>query len=488
MKRFHLSLLFSFLFSLPAMAVNDSIRYEAEVGATFAGGKNTPFWLMNNQYGLSSRIRNNGYLRLGAFHDIDTARRFSWGAGADLAVAARFTSAFVVQQLYGEVKYRCLNALAGAKEIPGYINNPELSSGNLMYSGNARPVPQVRVGIFDYADVWGCKGWFGVKGYLAFGKFTDSRWVEHWAAPESKYVTGTLYHSKALFLRFGDLKRKPLQFELGMEMATEFGGTEHVGDKTFKMPTGFKDWIKAIIPMKGGDNTTESDQMNVQGNMLGAWNFALTWAPKSVDWRVKLYYEHYFEDHSMMTFDYLWKDGQYGLEVKFPKNRWVSDFVYEFLYMKDQAGTVYWDHTPEVPEQVSGADNYYNHDFYNGWEHWGMNIGTPLAISPIYNNDHIMTCRSNRFRSHHIGFRGQPTDELGYRILGTYTKSWGTMRYPFKEAERNINLLVEVNYKPKRLKGWEGTLAFGADGGGLLGRSYGAMIRISKTGFFNFRR
>ncbi len=130
---------------------NDSIRYHGEIGINLAGGANTPFWMMNNQYGLSSRERNNGYLRLGAFHDMDTTRRFTWGAGVDLAVAARFTSVFVVQQLYAEAKYRCLNIMAGSKEMPGFISNSDLATGNLTYSGNARPIPQVRVGIFDYA-------------------------------------------------------------------------------------------------------------------------------------------------------------------------------------------------------------------------------------------------------------------------------------------------------------------------------------------------
>ncbi len=37
--------------------------------------------------------------------------------------------------------------------------------------------------------------------------------------------------------------------------------------------------------------------------MLGSWNFALAWKPKS-DWSVKLYYQHFYEDHSMLFFDY----------------------------------------------------------------------------------------------------------------------------------------------------------------------------------------
>ena len=483
-------LLLTALFIMAASAFNayaewnDSIRYHGEIGATFSAGEHTPFWMANNQYGLSSITRNNAYLRLGAFHDMDTTRRFTWGAGVDLAVAARFTSVFVVQQLYGEVKYRCLNLMVGSKEMNGFIRNSDLGSGNMMFSGNARPIPQIRIGIFDYADFWGTKGWLGVKLYGAFGMFTDNRWIKSWVAPNGQYTLNTLYHSKALSFRVGNVKEFPLEFEVGMEMATQFGGDQYKdGVLIRKMPRGWKNWVKAVIPMKGGSDTPTSDQVNVEGNMLGAWNFALAWKPAS-DWSVKLYYEHFFEDHSMMTFDYPWKDGLYGVEAHFPKNRWVSEAVYEFLYTKDQTGPVYWDHTPEINEQVSGSDNYYNNYNYNGWQHWGMGIGNPLVISPIYNNPHTLGFKCNRLWAHHLGIKGQPAETLGYRLLLSYSKGWGTYGSPYADVKSNFNLLAEVNWKPARLKGWEGALGFGMDAGSLIGNSYGVSLKISKTGWF----
>lgn len=463
---------------------NDSIRYHGEIGATFSGGQHTPFWMVNNRYGLSSTERNNTWLRLGAFHDLDREKRFSWGAGADLAVAARFSSVFVVQQLYGEVKYRCLDLMAGAKEMNGFMEDTDLSSGNLMFSGNARPIPQVRAGIFDYADVWGTKGWFAVKGYLAFGKFTDNRWIKSWVNPDCEYTLNTLYHSKAIAFRVGNTHVFPLEFEVGMEMATQFGGDRYIGDKLIrKMPHGWKNWVKAVIPMKGGSDTPASDQYNVEGNMLGTWNFALSWKP-AADWSIKLYYEHFFEDHSMMTFDFPWKDGLWGVKAKLPKNRWVSEAVYEFIYTKDQAGSVYWDHTPEIPTQVSGADNYYNNYNYNGWQHWGMGIGNPLVISPIYNASHFLLFECNRIWGHHLGIKGDPSSQIGYRLLASYSKGWGNYKDPYPEVRSNFNLLGEVNWKPGFLKGWEGALGFGMDAGSMIGNSYGVSLKISKTGWF----
>lgn len=235
--------------------------------------------------------------------------------------------------------------------------------------------------------------------------------------------------------------------------------------------------------MGGGSDTPDGEQQNVEGNMLGTWNFALSWNPKT-DWSVKVYYEHFFEDHSMLTFDFPWKDGLYGIQAKLPKNRWISDIVYEYLYMKDQSGPVFWNHTPEINEQVSGLDNYYNHYIYNGWQHWGMGIGNPLIIAPIYNADHHLFLSSTRMWGHHLGFKGHPLDELGYRILMSYQKSWGTYLHPFEKVKSSFNLLAEVSYAPKKLKGWKLDLSYGFDSGSLIGNSYGIRLKICKSGWF----
>ena len=81
------------------------------------------------------------------------------------------------------------------------------------------------------------------------------------------------------------------------------------------MPTKFIDWLKAIIPLSGSEETPEGEQTNVQGNMVGTYYIAMQWVPKT-DWSIKGYFEHYFEDHSQMTFEYgMWKDGLAGIEI-----------------------------------------------------------------------------------------------------------------------------------------------------------------------------
>lgn len=477
--------------ALPANAEwNDSIRYRAEAGFSLAAGDHNPFWLAANRNGFATTQRNNLYLRLGAFKDMNKEKRFDWGAGIDMGVGHRYQSTFLPQQLYAEVQYRCLDAMIGAKELHDPIVPADLSSGALTMSENAHPIPQIRVGIFDYAGFWGCNEWFAVKGHIAYGMFDDNWWINRWVDKKTRYSLNTLYSSKAIYFRGGDARKFPLEGELGLCMDTQFGGktwypnaSEEGGGHWHKNPTDFKAFVKALVPLGGDSSTSAGEQNNVQGNMLGNWSFSLKWADPS-GWMVKLYYQHYFEDHSMLFFDYPWKDGLYGVQGKLPKNPVLSEAVYEFLYMKDQSGPVYWDHTSTINHQVSGRDEYYDHYIYNGWQQWGMGLGNPLMISPVYNKNHHLYFYNTRVRAHHFGLKGEPSQQVSWRMLGSYTQSWGTYNVPLDKVESNFSFLAEVKYHPAKLKGWEGCLQFAFDAGSLLGHSYGVSLSVAKTGFF----
>ena len=467
-------------------ASGETMEYKAEVLTTVSGGEHSPFWLVNNQQGLGTPKRDFGYVRGEAIKKLNLDKKFSWGAGIDLVGGWKMTAPFNIHQLYGEIKYRALYAMAGQKEIWGEYNDHKLSSGNLLISGNAMPIPQIRLGTYDFASFWGTKNWFSVKAYLSFGKFTDSNWQSSWVAPGSQHNRGTLYNSRGLWLRGGNKEKFPLIAEIGIEMCTQFGGTIYKDGEIIKMPEKFIDWVKAIIPYEGGEDTPEGEQTNVQGNMNGVYNISIQWQPKS-NWYIKGYFEHYFEDHSQMTFEYGWKDAQWGIEIKFPDNKYVSKFVGEYIYMKDQTGSVNHNWSPEVPEQVSGGDKYYNHYLYSAWQNWGMGIGTPLAISPIYNTNHHLTFFDTRFIAYHIGLEGNPIQELDWRFLLTFTQNWGTYLHPLVDVLNNCSGLVEIKYSPVKLKGWYAKAAIAWDKGNLLGKSFGGMLTIGKEGLIEWK-
>lgn len=466
-------------------------HYLGEASVTFSSGAHAPFWLSNNRWGLSSIEKNSGYARAGFFRDMDYTRKFSWGFGVDLAAAYNYTSSFIIQQLYGEIRYRSLNLTIGSQEWTNGIVSAELSSGDMLFSQNSRPIPQARIEMPEYQPVPFTNRWLSVKGYFSMGMYTDGRWQRHYVAPDDLRSEHRLFHSKGLFLRGGDLDRFPLTFDAGLEMAAQWGGTSYstnpyTGEKyVTHLPHGFKDMLKVIFPTAGGDSSQPlqtSELTNCYGNHVGQWSFALNYQPKSSQWGARLYYEHYFDDHSMLFFDHAWKDMLVGLELNIPSNPVISTFLYEYIVTKDQSGAVYWDYTSELPSQISGADNYYNQDLFSNWQHWGMGTGNPLLISPIYNADRF-NFRHNRIKGHHFGWKGVPCPDVDYRVLLTYTRSWGSYFHPTTSVLHNFNCLIETNYHPRQLPGWNARLSLAADGGRLLGKSFGAMLTISKTGW-----
>lgn len=470
-----------------AERLTHGVSYSAEAQVTLADGP-SPLWLNANKHGLSSLNKSNGYMRGTVQRPIsaDSLRRWRIGYGADVALAYNFTSSLIVQQLYADLEYRNVRLSVGSKEQPMQLKDNLLSSGSQTFGINARPIPQLRLEIPRYINL--DKGhWIGVKGHIGYGIMTDGKWKKGYAT--ERYTRRTLFHTKAGYLRLGNEEKIPLVLEGGLEMACQFGGDfyENNGDGTFSktsLPKGFKQYVEAIY--SGGSDPGEGIYANAGGNTVGSWTASLSY--KFPTWKLRAYYDHFFEDHSQMFLEYgLWKDGLCGLEITLPQNRFVSTLVAEYMYTKDQTGPIYHDHTPEISDQISAADNYYNHYIYNGWQHWGQAIGNPLYTSPLYNANGQLTFMSNRFKAYHIGLSGTPISQLSYRLLYSYQESWGTYANPFTDKKYNSNLLVELGYSPRRIgrlntAGVSVSAAYGMSRGDLTGNTDGLQITLRKTG------
>lgn len=468
-----------------------NLHYQLEGNLTSSNSQ-TPLWLNANKHGLSSLSQNNGYLCAGIMSPIETdsTRHWKTGYGLDVALAYNHTSSFIIQQLYADIQYKKVRISIGSKERPMEFKNNILSSGSQTFGINARPIPQICIELPEYISL--DRGhWIGIKGHFGYGIMTDGSWQKDYSKPH--YIKQALYHSKAGYLRIGNENKFPLVFEGGLEMACLFGGNfyslqsdGHYAKEA--LPQGFSSFFKAIYG--GGSDPGEGIYANAGGNTVGSWLASITYHFPT--WKLRAYYDHYFEDHSQMFLEYgLWKDGLWGLEVTFPKNKVISSLVAEFLSTKDQSGPIYHDHTPEISDQISARDDYYNHYLYNGWQHWGQAIGNPLYTSPLYRNDHTLEFTGNRFKSYHIGLSGNPTGVINYRLLYSYQENWGTYLHPFANKRYNNSLLAEITYSPTHLpwniksKGWSITAAYGMDHGHLIGNHQGMQITLRKTGLLN---
>lgn len=463
-----------------------------EMTGTAGSGGFAPMWHLANRQGVGCIDNGMGYLRngIGGRHWFGN-RRIGLDWGFDFVAGAGLSSRVYIQQAFVDVNWRRMRVSIGQKERWSEFGNRRLTTGALVESGNARPIPQVRIELPRYWSIPGTDGWIGIKGHLAYGMFTDGSWQKDFAAADKQHTENVLYHSKAGFIRLGNVNDFKLSAEFGLHMVTQFGGTIYdiAGEPGYnrRNPTRLKDFLLALVPLKGDREYNGSDQANVAGNVLGSWMGAVTWDDKA--WKARLYYDHVFEDHSQMFWEYgLWTEQLVGVDVCLKRLGWIENVTLEYFNLKNQSGPIYHDSTEKIPDQISCKDNNYNHDSYAGWFNYGMIIGTPLCTSPIYNKDGILVCSNNRVEAFHFGVEGSPADWLGYRLLFTHSNNWGTYGQPFTDIKQNTSGLVELTLKPEVFKGWSVAASFAFDKGDLYGNNYGGMLSIGREFVFDLRK
>lgn len=477
------------LLLLSTITTAQQLQYRIELNGAASNSSYTPFWHISNRQGLCTIDTKSGYLRAG----LDGSHAFgksSWNInyGIDVIGAYNHTSTIFIQQAFADINYKKATLSLGQKERWSPLKNHRLSTGGLTESGNARPIPQIRLALSEYCDLFGTKGWFTLRGHIAFGWFTDENWQKDFVAEENARNTGVRYHSKALFAKIGNTEKFPLTFEGGIQMTAQFGGTvynkSNVKGTTMHNPTRFKDYLTILIPGKGDSQYSGMDQANIAGNHLGSYYAALKWHEK--EWQLSAYYEHTFDDHSQMFWEYgIWTEQLVGLELTLKKFKYIKGVAIEYFNLKNHGGPIYHDSTEKIPDQISCGDSNYTHGWYNGWFNYGMMIGTPLCTSPIYNPDRKLTCYNNRVEAFHIGIEGEPTKSLSYRILLTKSNNWGTYKNPFTEIKENTSGLLELTYTPRNIPGMGITASFAFDDGNLYGDNCGAMLTITKNGLIN---
>ena len=512
-------------------AQQGNFRYYAQLNAITTDGENAPFWITANNNAISSVNKANGYARYGMSYDNKFGKNkdFRYKITADVVLGYNQSSTISFQQAYGELSWKCLTLSVGSKERWGeqeyfqrkqmnestsfnivnrYYSNlfsdrfSNLGSGGMIFSGNGRPIPQVRIEIPEFVNIPGTKEWLKVRAYISYGLFTDENYQKELASvnPKIKYSKDILYHGKAGFISVGKPSKFPVTFDGGLEMHTQFGGTSYnTVYGTVKMPARFMDYIKAFIPMTGGEDTPMDEQANISGNQIGCWHAAFTIHTKPLE--VRLYGEHMFEDFSQLfffeyqmnnegkrrTLVYPWRDMLVGINIanKSQFLPFISNIRYEFLTTRDQSGALYHDPSEFFNDQMDGCDNYLNHGIYPGWHHWGMGIGNPLVVSPSYNKDGSLLFRSNRLVAHNIGINGIINTKIpfGYRLNYTYSENWGTYSNPFSEKKYTTSVLAEIICMPKETQ-WLATVSFGYYKSNFIGNNIGLMFTLTHVGSF----
>ena len=519
------------LFPTGIFAQRGDFRYYAQMNCIASGGEYAPYWFTAIKNAISSVKSTSGYLRYGMSYSntFGKKKNFRYDIAADIIAGFNQTSTISFQQAYADLSWKWLTLSIGSKERWGEqeyyqreqmeeitafntVNRyyPHLFSdqfsntgmGGFIFSGNSRPIPQVRIEIPEFVNIPGTKEWLRFRAYISYGFFTDGNYQQELVIinPKVKRGEGILYHGKGGFISVGKPSKFPVTFDGGLEMHTQFGGTLY--NTTYgkvKMPTKFSDYIKAFIPMSGGEDTPTGEQTNIAGNQIGCWHAAFTIHTKPLE--IRLYGEHMFEDFSQLfffeyqmnnegkrrTLIYPWRDMLLGINIANKSNflPFISNIRYEFMTTRDQSGALYHDPSDYFYDQMDGCDDYLNHGIYPGWHHWGMGIGTPIIISPVYNKNGSLFFRSNRLIAHNIGINGIIDTKIpfAYKVNYTYSEHWGTYANPFNCKKYTTSVLAEITCMPRNAQ-WLSTVSLGYDKSDMIGENIGLMFTITHVGSF----
>ena len=447
----------------------DTIQYHAYISTLGSFGSEAPFLLRANQHGNIARTPFSTNLSAGIIKPATCPTRwwdYDFGvqltgriytdsklrSGDNPKPMTQLTGYF--EQLYAHARLFVVDITAGIQPIVCGSQSSHLSMGGLLFSGNAHPIPRVSVGINDYIAFPGLFGYLEFKGGLTYG----------WLDDDNAYVDNIQMHHKFIGLRVGG--RLPVTLAYEIHHAAQWGGYKnpwYQGDKRVDYGNTCADFWNVFLFRSGGISL--SDQLNAQGNHIGFQELALTY--KNHDWQARVYWQSLFEDMSaaFIGFGMNVADGLWGLNVQQRKWAFINEFTYEFLNTTSQSGPLH-DKDGLV---FAGRDSYYHNSAYKaGWTYYGSIIGNPY-----------LQVDNSRVRAHFVGLGG---DIYGYkyRVMGSHVQNYGTYQQP--NYSTSTALLLEVSRVVKEAWGLEFSLAVASDIGTQYGNSFGAYLRIAKTG------
>ncbi|MDD6777640.1 MAG: capsule assembly Wzi family protein [Bacteroidales bacterium] len=487
------------LCTVAAGAAERYTQIDASLTTATGNGGFSPSYIMNNRQGtLTTPSAALG--RLGVEYSLSASSHFSLWAGADVIggycpgtdylmtgsqATQRVSNAPVwLQQCYAQAQWRNVFLTVGMRERESVFVSQQLSSGDLCFSGNSRPMPGVTMGFANFCDIPLTNGWVQICGELSFAKATHKKWMEERYNHQNYFITtGEVVNYK--YVHFRTKPSQPFSLTIGMQAACQIGGTRREYAKgelvrEDRQKVGAKELFKALIPGSGGSQ--EGDQAYYEGNHLGTWDVMGTIALASDD-KLRLYYQSPWEDGSgigkLNGFD-----GLYGLEYISAREGIIEGAVIEYIDLMNQSGPMHWapadfeNHT--IMGEATGADDYYNNYFYCGYQHYGMSIGSPLIRTAIYNTDGYLRITDNRLRGFHAAITGHISPNVQYWLKAGYRRSLGTPFVPLLEPRSATSVSVEARYQfADRLKGLSVHGQVAGDFGNLLGNNFGAMVKIA---------
>ena len=434
----------------------DTISYAAEVSTVVSSGA-VPLWIPALEDGNISAAPYSGNITAAVYKRATRpCRWYDYDFG--IALTGRFDTQRTTgyfRSLYAHTRLYIVDITAGIKPLVVGSQNPQLTTGGLLFSGNAYPIPRISIGIDQYIPFPGLYGYLEVKGGLTHGWFVDNSCLD-----TTIHTTNALLHYKFAGVRLGG----SLPINIGYELhhVGQWGGTSPYHGK---FPISW-DTFKHIVLAQGGGNNL-SDQLNAEGNHIGVQELSLV--AKWTHWNITAYWQTIFEDKSA---NFIGRsnlaDGLWGIALR--QNEWpfINAITLEYLNTTRQDGP-WHDRDGQV---YGGRSNYYNNSSYKqGWTHFGRTIGNAM-----------MSPNNNRVRVYFAGIAGDIYG-FNYRVKISHARNWGTYNQP--KYSTNTACMLEVKKHVEKAWGLDFGVRMAADMGTQYGNRFGAMITISKQGIIH---
>ena len=448
----------------------DTLLYNASIQALTSSGQHSPFWLHSNRDGSIAIAPHSGNLTLGIYKPATCPQRwFDYDFALSITGQLQSPNQIAFPQVnrtlsaysnlaYAHVRLFIFDISAGIQPVQWGSPDCELTSGGLLFSSNAHPMPKVCIGIDRWTAFPGLYGYVKIRGGISNMWMTDNVYVEK-----------AMIHHKWIGGKIGG--KFPVNLSYEFHHVAQWGGFSPVyGD----LGNNWNAFMNALLVRSGGYMAT--DQINAQGNHIGSQ--ILTLDIKGNKWKVSAYWQNIFEDGPIkfIGFGMNSLDGLWGINITQQHWPFISGLTYEFLQTTDQSGPFH-DKDGFI---FGGNDSYYKNGIYqNGWNYWYRTIGNPFITSPIYNADGTISTLNNRVKAHFIGIKG---DIYGYkyRVMCSYADNYGTYNRPLRST--NTAILIECSKHVEKAWGLDFGFAFAGDFGNQFGNTFGAMLTIKKQG------
>lgn len=437
---------------------------EIETATVLSSGRQTPFWLMSNRQGKIFHDQNMASVTLAAFAQPDTGKVFDIHYGAEVYARQGQSGDLWLHQLYAAITYNDIVELrAGLWEETIGIREPLLSSGSVIWSGNARPMPKIQIGTPGYINVPFTRGYAEGSLRITHGWFVDDR-----------YGSDIWLHHKNAYLRIGG--NLPVNLYYGFNHFAQWGGS--VPHRDLPFPSDFRTFLRVFANRSGDPDdpaTPPGWAQNKYGNTLGSRNYGIDVTLKRIETGV--YHHDIFEDGSGLR-RRNFPDGLWGAYLRFTdKKRPLQAVVYEWLHTKHQSGPT---HDDDQGNQVGGNDNYFNHGHYrSGWSLYGFTIGTAFITSPILNDPPGIRFTNNRVLAHHLGITGWLSEKLQYRSLISYSRNYGRHSVPYESPRDQYSIMIELQ-RPLPWLNLQAGITLATDIGQMYGDNHGIMIHLKR--------